>query len=253
MPFPFIIGWDVAGVIKEVGKNVAEFDIGEEVLGLIRFPDLGSTYAEFTSAPAAHLVHKPISLNYYEAAALPLVGLTAWQALFGAADLQAGQRILIHAAAGGVGHIAIQLAKWKGAYVIGTASGRNEAFLQNLGIDQFVDYTSVCFEDVVQDVDVVLDPVAGETRERSWQVLKPGGILISVQGQPDTAKAASYGVRSDFILVQPNSQHLAQLCNLVDLGNLKPHIDKVFPLEDAMQAHLHVEQGHTRGKVVLEV
>jgi NADPH:quinone reductase-like Zn-dependent oxidoreductase len=253
MPFPFIIGWDAAGVVKQVGKAVTGFEAGEAVLGLVRFPDLGSTYAEFTSAPAAHVVHKPASLNYVEAAALPLVGLTAWQALFEAADLKAGQRILIHAAAGGVGHIAVQLAKWKGAYVIGTASGRNEAFLHEIGVDQFVDYTSVCFEDVVENVDVVLDPVAGETRDRSWQVLEPGGILVSVQGQPDTAKGARIKVRSDFILVQPNAQHLSQLCNLVNQGLLKPQIDRVFSLKDAEKAHLYVQQGHTRGKVVLEV
>lgn len=251
--FPMILGWDICGVVEQVGADVTAFQPGDKVFGMPHFPDLAAAYAEYVTAPADELAHKPANIDHLQAAALPLVALTAWQALFEAAGLEAGQKILVHAAAGGVGHIAVQLAKWKGAFVAGTASGRNAEFLAEIGVDQVVDYEKHRFEEVVSDVDVVLDTMRGEVRERSWQVLKPGGILVSILGPPSAETAAQYGVRAANILVYPNGEQCAQIAALVDQGKLKPHIDAVYPLAQAAQAHTHVAKGHTRGKVVLEI
>ena len=183
-PFPFIPGWDVSGVVEALGAGVSDFKVGDAVCGMVRWHWGGGGYAEYVAAPAADLVAKPGTMDDSQAAGLPLAALTAWQALFETTDLQAGQTVLIHAAAGGVGHIAVQLAKWKGARVIGTASARNEAFLRELGVDRVIDYNQTRFEDVAGDVDVVLDGVGGEIQERSWGVLKPGGMLASIRGRP---------------------------------------------------------------------
>ena len=251
--FPLVLGWDVAGMVTAVGADVTQFNVGDAIYGMPRFPEIGGGYAEYTAVPATHIAPKPHSLTYLQAAGLPLVGLTAWQGLFEKAALQAGQRILIHAAAGGVGHVAVQLAKWKGAYVIGTASARHEAFLRQLGCDEVIDYTSIRFEDVVRDVDVVLDGMAGETRQRSWQVLKPEGILVSLTGALDETDAAAHNVRATRMLVYPSREQLAQLARLVDGGHLHIALDTVLPLAAAAQAHQLGEQGHTQGKLVLQV
>ena len=195
---------------------------------------------------------------------MPVVALTAWQALFDAAELSAGQTVLIHAAAGGVGHIAVQLAKWKGARVIGTASVRNEDFLREIGVDEFVNYRTTRFEDVVRDVDVVLDGVvrnvdvisdaiAGETLERSWSVLKKNGVLVSICATPSSETAAAHGVRGKYILAQPNAAQLTEIAKLVDAGHVKPTIDTVLSLKKARKAHELSEEGHTQGKIVLRV
>ncbi len=251
--FPLILGWDVSGVIEEIGAGVTQFKPGDEVFGLVRFPQLGATYAEYTAVPASHLAFKPRTLDHIQAAALPLVSLTAWQALFEGAQLEAGQRVLIHAAAGGVGHIAVQLARWRGAYVIGTASSRNVLFVRQLGASEVIDYETASFEQYVSNVDVVLDPLAGEVRERSWQVLKKGGVLVSILGEPAAGAAAAYGVRAVYVLVRPEASQLAQIAALVDEGHIRPEIDTVYPLQEAASAHERVERGHTRGKVVLKV
>jgi NADPH:quinone reductase-like Zn-dependent oxidoreductase len=217
------------------------------------FPAVGAAYASYAALPAAEVAHKPEGISHAQAAALPLVALTAWQALFEVADLQAGQRILIHAAAGGVGHVAVQLAKWKQAFVIGTASKRNGNFLAEIGVDQVIDYQAQRFEDVAGAVDVVLDTMSGETRQRSWSVLKPGGLLVSILGEPDRETSAKFGVRSRAILVAPSGEQMAQIADLVEQGALLPHVEAVYPLSEAAQAHEHVYQGHTRGKVVLEM
>jgi NADPH:quinone reductase-like Zn-dependent oxidoreductase len=195
---------------------------------------------------------------------MPVVALTAWQALFDAAALSAGQRALIHAAAGGVGHIAVQLAKWKGAHVIGTASGRNEAFLRELGCDEVVDYTTTRFERVVRDVDVVLDAVvrdadaaidaiAQDTLQRSWGVLRENGVLVSICATPSPETAAAYGVRGEYAGGRPNGAQLAEIAGLADAGHVAPAIAAVLPLKEARQAHELSQQGHTRGKIVLRV
>ncbi len=251
--FPLILGWDVSGVVVAVGKDVTGFAEGDEVYGLVGFPGLGSAYAEYLAAPAAHIALKPRTLTHVQAAALPLAALTAWQALFETGDLAFGQRILVHAAAGGVGHVAVQLAKWRGAYVIGTASARHHDMLRSLGVDEVVDYTITRFENLVHDVDMVLDALSGETRARSWQVLKKGGMLVSILSGIDPAVAEAHGVRWGYLLVRPDQARLAEIARLADVGSLRPVVDSVFPLGEAAQAHARGEQGHTSGKIVLQV
>ncbi len=262
-PFSLILGFDVSGVVETVGSSVAHFKVGDEVYGMLRLGK-GGTYAEYVTSPATDVAHKPRSLDHIQAAAMPVVALTAWQALFDTAELSAGQRVLIHAAAGGVGHIAAQLAKWKGAHVIGTASGRNEDFLRELGCDEVVDYTTTRFEHVVRDVDVVLDAVvrdadaaidaiAQDTLERSWGILRKNGVLVSICATPLSETAAAHGVRGKYVGAQPNGAQLAEIAKLVDAGHVKPTIATVLPLKEARKAHELSQQGHTRGKIVLRV
>lgn len=250
-PFPFIPGWDVSGVIEAAGDGVSAFKVGDAVCGMVRWPLGGGGYAEYVAAPALDLVTKPVNMNHSQAAGLPLAALTAWQALFDAADLQAGQSVLIHAAAGGVGHVAVQLAKWRGAHVTGTASARNETFLLGLGLDRFIDYNQTRFEEVATDVDVVLDGVGGEIQERSWGVLKPGGMLASIRGRPDEQKAAARGVRAGYVSVHADPEQMRAIADLASAGRLKVHVDTVFPLDEVRKAHEASRQGHTRGKLVL--
>lgn len=256
-PFSLILGGDLSGVVEAVGSSVTNFVVGDVVYGT-----MCGAYAEYVTAPATNVAHKPRSLDHIQAAAMPVVSLTAWQALFDEAKLSAGQTVLIHAAAGGVGHIAVQLAKWKGAYVIGTASGPNENFLRKIGIDEFIDYRTTRFETVVRDADVVLESVnrdipveafPGKTLERSWGVLKKNGTLVSICAKPSSETAAEYGVRGKYIGMQPNTAQLTQIANLVDAGHVKPIINTVLPLKEARQAHQLSQKGHTRGKIVLRV
>lgn len=252
---PLIVGWDISGVVEAVGEGVNDFKVGDAVYSMVRFPQIGSAYAEYVAAPASDFVLKPTSLNHIEAAAVPLAALTAWQVMFDTAHLSAGQTILIHAAAGGVGHLAVQLAKWKGARVIGTASARNADFLRELGVDEVVDYTAEPFEDVVRDVDVALDCVGGLS-ERSIKVLKPGGFLSWITGGLATeriAELAQQGIHAGGILVHIDSQQLTEITTLIDAGIVKPSIEQVFPLAEAAKAHEAIETGRTRGKLVLSV
>lgn len=252
-PFPLILGWDVSGVIEAIGATVTHFNIGDEVYGMVSFPEIGAAYAEYVTASPNDIALKPASIDHIHAAALPLVGLTAWQALFDTGGLSAGQRVLIHAAAGGVGHIAVQLAKWKGATVLGTASPCNEPFLRGLGVDQILNYQEPDFLKDVSEVDVVLDPIGGEAREQSWAVLKPNGILVSIVGEPSAEKALEHGVRGARMLVRPNAAQLRELAKLVDDGQLRVKIDQVLPLQNAARAHQLSQTGHTQGKLVLQV
>jgi NADPH:quinone reductase-like Zn-dependent oxidoreductase len=253
---PMIPGWDFSGVVDSVGPGVGDgatsWKPGDEVYAR---PDIArdGAYAEYIVVRASEIAFKPKSIDHVHAAAIPLCGLTAWQALFDLADLKAGQRVLIHSAAGGVGIFAVQLAKGKGAWVAGTASGRNQEFLRQLGVDQPVNYETTRFEDVVHGVDVVVDSMAGETRERSWQVLKPGGILVTLLGQGALEEAAAHGVRGAGLLVQANPAQLAEIAGLVDSGKFKVFVDAVFPLAEAAKAHELIETGHARGKIVLRV
>lgn len=248
---PLILGWDIAGVIEATGTGVDQFTPGDDVFGMVRFPEFGDAYADYVAAPVSDLAKKPATLSCVEAAAVPLVALTAWQALFEAAQLQPGQTILIHAAAGGVGHIAVQLAKWKGARVIGVASAPNAEFLRSLGVDQVIDYTHERFEDVAPEVDIVLDTIGGATQERSFAALKPGGILVSITDTPDATLAQRYGVRSARILVHTSSAQLAEIAHLFESGKLRVEVARAFPLVEAAEAHRLGEAGHTRGKIVL--
>lgn len=253
-PFPLILGWDVSGIVEAVGRDVTGLVAGDAVYGMIRFPDPAGTYAEYATAPAQHLLPKPAALDFLEAAALPLVSLTAWQALFEAGELEAGQTVLIHGAAGGVGHVAVQLAKSRGARVIGTARGRDSAFLDGLGIDAHVDFATTRFEDVVRNVDLVLDTLGGEVQQRSWGVLRRGGMLVSLRTTSDLEEnARAYGARARHILVRPEAEHFAGINTLVESGQLKPALTAVYPLQEARRAQEQLERGPTRGKVVLRV
>ena len=250
--FPLVLGWDVSGVVEALGIGITRLKVGDEVFSR---PDIArdGAYAEFIVIKESELALKPKSTDHIHAAALPLAGLTAWQTLFDAGGLSAGQRVLIHAAAGGVGHIAVQLAKWKGAHVIGTAAERNHAFLRQLGVDQVIDYDTERFEEVVQPVDVVLDTMGGETQERSWKVLKPGGILISIASPPKAETAAAHGVRQAFVFTQPNSIQLAEIAKLADAEMIKVIVETVLPLSDATRGQELSQRGHGRGKIVLRV
>jgi NADPH:quinone reductase-like Zn-dependent oxidoreductase len=248
---PIILGWDVAGVVEKVGGGVDQFATGDEVFGMVRFPEFGNAYADYVAAPASDLAKKPTNISFAEAAAAPLVTLTAWQALFDVAQLQPGQTLLVHAAAGGVGHVAVQLAKWRGARVIGTASAHNADFLRGIGVDHVIDYTHERFEDIVRAVDVVLDTQGDETQRRSFAVLKPGGMLVSIAETPDEALAQTYGVRTARIRVHPSGEQMAQIAQLLERGNLRVEVARTFPLAEAAEAHRLSETGHTRGKIVL--
>ncbi len=250
--FPLIPGVDVSGVVEEIGAGVANVAVGDAVYTRTDPGRLGA-YAEYITLPANQIAASPKSVGHVHAAALPHVTLTAWAALIATANLTAGQSILIHGAAGGVGHIAVQLAKWRGAKVVGTASDSHAAFLQELGVDQLINYRTTRFEDVVKDADLVLDTMAGETRARSWQVLKKGGILVSILGDAGFEQAGTYGVRAATFLVRPVAEQLEQLAKIAEAGQLKVAVDKVFPLAEAGAAHAYGELGHTRGKIVLQV
>ena len=249
---PFIPGWDVSGVVEETGLNVYRLKVGDEVYSR---PDISrdGAYAEYVVVRESEVELKPKSIDHVQAAAIPLAALTAWQGLFDAGKLTAGQRVLIHGAAGGVGTFAVQFARLKGAHVIGTASKRNHEFLRSLGADEAIDYTTTKFEDAVHDVDVVLDTITGETMERSWKVLKKGGVLVSILQPPSAEKAAAHGVRCAHVFVQPSHEQLHEIARLVDAGKVKPIIEKVFPLWDARAAHELSATGHVRGKIVLRI
>ena len=251
--FPLILGLDVAGVVEQVGVGVTNFGLGEAVYGRANAGRNGA-YAEYITLKADEAVAKPQSIDYLHAAAIPHVLLTAWAALIDIGNVSAGQTVLIHGAAGGVGHIAVQLAKWRGARVIGTASAGNLAFLRELGVDEAIDYTAAPFESVVSGVDVALDTVGGDTYDRSFGVLKPGGLLLSTVQQPTEEKATARGVRQSFVMaMQAGQVALTEVAALVDAGLIKPAVSTVLPLQDARRAHELVEGKHTRGKVVLAV
>ncbi|MEV4157900.1 NADP-dependent oxidoreductase [Nocardia salmonicida] len=250
------LGWDVSGVVEEVGLGVTLFAPGDEVFGMPRLPHAAGTYAEYVTAPARHLARKPANLSHIEAGALALVALTAWQALVDTADVRPGQRVLIHAGAGGVGHVAVQIAKARGAYVIATARADNHAFVHDLGADEVIDYTTTDFVDAVRDVDVVVDTVGGEYGPRSLRVLRPGGIVVSLASPAEAAlveQAGPLGVRAGFMIVEPDGASLRAIADLVDAGALRPHVETVLPLDLVSKAHEISDNQRTRGKIVLAV
>ncbi|MFD3729098.1 NADP-dependent oxidoreductase [Streptomyces sp. NPDC058671] len=247
-----VVGWDVSGTVEAVGPGVGNLRPGDEVFGMPLFPRQAGAYAEYVVAPARHLAPKPASLTHVEAAALPLAALTAWQALVDTADVRPGERVLVHAAAGGVGHLAVQIAKARGAYVIGTASAPKHDLVRELGADEVIDYRTARFEDVVSGVDVVLDGLGGETAERSMKLLGAGGRLVTLPG-PDQVPAAKDGVRAVWVLVEPDHLGLREIAALVERGELRPVVDTVLPLADAAKAHEIGELGRTTGKIVLTV
>jgi NADPH:quinone reductase-like Zn-dependent oxidoreductase len=249
---PLILGTDVSGVVEEVGVGVTGFKRGDKVYARAGVTRDGS-YAQYVAVPASDVAPRPERLDDIHAAAIPHVALTAWQALFGLADLKAGQTVLIHGAAGGVGHLAVQLAQWRGAKIIGTASA-NLDFVRWLGVDEAIDYASTPFESVVSDIDVVLDTMGGDTQERSWQVLKRGGTLVSTIQAPAEERAKAHGVRGAMVFSTPPIREvLMEVGALVDSGKIKPEVSAVLPLTEIRRAHQMIEGGHTRGKIVLQV
>ncbi len=249
MQFPYTPGLDLAGVVEEVGPGVTAFQKGQAVFG----QSTKGTYAEYTTASGETLALKPKTLNFDEAAAIPVGATTAWQALFDHGELQAGQRVLIQGAAGGVGSFAVQFARWKGAHVIGTASTSNVDLVRSLGAETVVDYTSTPVEQVVHDVDLVLDTVGAQTLESSLQVVKRGGTLVTIAGQPSEEKVKERGVRVALFSARVSSKLLQTFAQLIDEGQVKVAIGRVFPLRDARQAHELSESGHGRGRIVLHI
>ncbi|AEW99016.1 NADP-dependent oxidoreductase [Streptantibioticus cattleyicolor] len=252
---PFVLGWDISGVVEDA-SGTWRFRPGDEVFGMPLFPRAASAYAEVVSAPALHLARKPASLSHVEASALPIVGLTAWQGLVDLGGVAEGDRVLIHGGGGGVGHVAIQIAKALGAYVIATAGGSKRTFVEGLGADEVIDYTAVDFAEAVRDVDVVLDTIGGDTVERSLKVLRPGGHLVTAVADEDADLAARYeaaGMRFSGIGVDPDPVALRGLVQLVEQGRLRVHVQETFPFERVADAHRLLDSGHLQGKVVLTV
>lgn len=251
---PFIPGWDLSGVVAEIGYGVTRFQPGDEVYGMPNFPRRAGTYAEFVAVGSRQVARKPASLSHVEAAALPLAGLTAWQSLVDTAQVGPGMRVLIHAAAGGFGHLAVQIAKARGAYVIGTARAAKHDFVRSLGADEVIDYTAVAFEDAVEPVDVVIDLVGGDTRRRSLEVLTGGGLLIPLpRGLDVSEEAAERGLRVAPVIVEPDYRGLEHLAELADSGKLKVGVSRELPLAQAAEAHRYVNGGGATGKTVLTV
>ena len=249
---PSIPGHEMSGVIESVWPGIRDLGPGDAVFGLTDFPRNGAA-AEYVAVRASNLALKPRSIDHVHSAAVTLSGLTAWQALFTHGGLERGQKVLIHGGAGGVGVFAVQLAKWKGAHVITTSSSSNLDFLRELGADEPIDYTKARFEDGLRDIDLVLDAVGGDTVERSWRVLRQGGVMISVAEPIPEEEPAKHGARGLFFIVEPNREQLEQMAQLIDKGLLKSFVAKVFPLARARDAFELGLQGHTRGKIVLQV
>ncbi|WP_461009155.1 NADP-dependent oxidoreductase [Streptomyces capparidis] len=256
---PFVLGWDVSGVVEEVGFGVTTLEPGDEVYGMPWFPRAAGAYAEYVTAPSRQFAVKPASLGHEEAAAVPLAALTAWQVLVDTARVTPGQRVLVHAANGGVGHFAVQLAKHLGAHVVATARARHHDWLRSLGADELVDHTEGPFEERISDMDVVVDLVGDEgdrTSTRSLSVLSPGGLLVAVPSgaAADLGRVAERaGVRATGFLVEPDGPALARLAELVDDGRVAVAVQEVFPLERAADAHRRLAEGGMRGKLVLRV
>ncbi|MEV4476409.1 NADP-dependent oxidoreductase [Nonomuraea salmonea] len=249
---PFVLGWDVSGVVEE--SLSWRFRPGDEVFGMPLFPRAANAYAELVAAPALHLALKPAALSHVEAAALPVVGLTAWQGLVDVGGVTAGDRVLVHGGGGGVGHVAIQIAKALGAYVITTAGGSKRAFAEGLGADEVIDYTTTDFAEQVRDVDVVLDTIGGDAVERSLGVLRPGGHLVTAVAEEDAGLAAAYeaaGMRFSGIAVEPDPIALHRLADLATQGRLRVHVQETFPFDRVTDAHRLLDTGHLQGKLVL--
>ena len=252
MTLPFTPGYDISGIVDSVGDGVKSFKAGDEVFAYLDLAR-GGGYAEFAIVKEPEAAMKPGRVSHVEAAGVPLTALTAWQALFDTAKLERGQTVLIHGGSGGVGTMAVQLAKWKGAKVLATASAENQEYLRGLGADVTIDYKAQRFEEIAKDVDVVLDAVGGETQARSFSILKKGGVLVSIVGPVAQDKANEAGVRGVNILVKPDGQQLSEIAKLIDAGTIKPVVSQELPLAEARRAHELIESKHTRGKIVLKV
>ncbi|MFD4636387.1 NADP-dependent oxidoreductase [Lentzea sp. NPDC058436] len=270
LTFPLTPGTDVSGVIEAVAPDVREFTAGDEVFGMLRFPGFdGRAYAEYVAAPASDLARKPASVDHVRAAGAPMAALTAWQYLIDLGHdvpspftgrvhrpvpITPGTTVLVNGAAGGVGHFAVQLARWKGARVIAVASGRHEQFLRDLGADEFIDYTATRAEDVVRDADLVIDAVGGQDSSRLLAVLKRGGTMLPVFfAEYDPEETARSNISVSNIQVRSSGSQLAEIGRLLDLGELQVGLDSTYPLSGAREAHERAARGHIQGKIVLTV
>lgn len=247
---PLIPGYDVAGIVEKKGTKVTTLKIGEAVYG---YPTFGGSWAEYVTVKEWEVAAKPKSLNFAEAAAVPMGAVTAWQSLVDTAKLNAGQTILIHGGSGGVGSFAIQIAKARGAHVIATASTANQDLLKQLGADVAIDYTKTKFEDVAKDVDAVLDPVGKDTLARSYGVVRKGGIVMSLVARPDPAELRKSGIRGATIFSHADAKDFAEIAQLIDAGKIKPIVTQILPLSEAIAAEQQAETHHTRGKIVLRM
>ncbi len=249
---PLILGWDISGIVEET-KSL-DFKVGDEVFGMVNFPGHGKAYAEYVAAPANQLALKPKNISFEDAAASTLVALTAYQALVHNANIQEGQNVLVHAASGGVGHIAVQIAKHLGAKVTGTSSAKNKDFVLSLGADSHIDYHGFDWKSAGRTFDFVLDTIGGDNIDHSLEVTKEGGSIISIPtglNEQVTSKAESKGVKGYFILVQSSGEDMKQIASLLESGAVKPHVSKSFPFEQMREAHLEQETGRTVGKIVV--
>lgn len=249
---PFTLGWDISGTVEALGDGVSGLKVGNDVFGMPRFPGQAAAYAELAVAPAGDFAHKPAAVDHVQAGALPLAGLTAWQGLVRHGGLEAGQRVLIHAAGGGVGHLAVQIAKALGAHVTATASPAKLDFVRSLGADEVIDYTKGDFAEKTREIDLALDPMGGDHADRSLIVIRNGGVLVSLLNVNDSTRerASARSIRVERMSVVPDRDGLIELARLVDAGKLKVHVAKVFPLEEAGQAHAFLAT-RPAGKVVL--
>jgi NADPH:quinone reductase-like Zn-dependent oxidoreductase len=251
---PIILGWDVSGIVSKTGKSVTSFKTGDEVFGMVNFPGHGKAYAEFVAAPESHLALKPFNIPHEEAAAASLAGLTAWQILKEKSLIKPGYRVLIHAAAGGVGHYAVQMSKHLGAYVIGTASGKNRDFVLSLGADEHIDYEKQPFEDVIKDIDFVLDSMGGDYIDRSLNVLRCGGTIISIpSGASESVKekAKLKGMIGDTFRVKSDGRDMKEIADLLRTGVVKSYVSGKYDLDEIKYAHKQIESGKTKGKIVI--
>ena len=250
----FILGWDISGIVEKAGSKVKDFKENDKVFGMVNFPGNGKAYAEYAAAPANQLALIPANISFEEAAAATLTALTAWQALVTYAEIKKGDKVLIHAASGGVGHFAVQIAKYFGAYVIGTASSPNRDFVLALGADEFIDYTSEKFEDKINDADIVLDSVPGaEHLLRSIESAKNGGSVISIKSSFEgelAEKANAKELKTYRILVSSNGNDMKHIAKLLEEGKIHPHISRKYEFKDIPQAHKQIETGKTLGKIV---
>jgi NADPH:quinone reductase-like Zn-dependent oxidoreductase len=246
-PFPIILGHEFSGVVEAIGSDCKDVQVGDPIYGLSDW-FIDGAQAEYCLTVPADIAPKPVTLEHTQAAMVPISALTAWQALIDRAHLSAGQRVLIHGAAGGVGSFAVQLARHQRAHVIATASAANTDFVKTLGADEVLDYMKTPFETVVGDVDVVLDTVGGDTRDRSWGVLRKGGRLVTIAADSEAVKEER--VRDAFFIVEPNRDQLIEISRLIDSGVLRPVVGAVFPMENVRQAY---EQKPARGKNVLRI
>jgi len=254
---PFIIpGWDVSGIVTESGRTGTKFKPGDEVFGMVNFPGHGKCYAEYVAAPAEHIALKPSIITHEEAAAATLAALTAWQALVTNAKVAKGQKVVIQAASGGVGHYAVQIAKWLGAFVIGTSSAANRDFVLSLGADEHVDYKKHPIDTIVTDADFVLDPIGGANIEPSLNAVKKGGTVIMLPSffkEEIIAKSAAKGVNGYFFSVRSNGDDMQNLATLLEKGIIRSYVSKTFSFDEIKEAHLQIESGRTKGKIVVTI